>query len=161
MPALGTRSFFDVTLRDATGEPTTTRFFGTPLTALDFSVQVGLQGALEAAIDDITLGEIAKDQFGVSNTISNAIPTDPTAQREMKLLVQMQGVTSEQPFTFTVGTIDPSVLAFIPGGGDAVPLDASAEIIAFVSAVNGYVKNPNNTAEAAEVVGLRFVGRNT
>ena len=161
MPALGTRSFFDITLRDATGEPTTTRLFGDPLTAVNFAVQVGLQGDVEDAIADITLGQIAKDQFGVGNTISNAIPASTSAQREMKILVQCQGTTSEQPFVFSVGTIDPGVLVFVPGGGDAVALDASAEIIAFVAAVNAYIRNPNDTDEVAEVVSLRFVGRST
>lgn len=161
MPALGARSSFEVTLRDATGEPTTTKFYTANLTAGNFAAQVGLQGALEDAIDGVTIGTIAKDQFGVSNVISNATPTDNTAQREMKLLVQMQGATSEKPFVVTIGTIDPSVLAFVPGAGDAVPLDASAEIIALVTAIEAVAKNPENVGEAAVVVGLRFVGRNT
>lgn len=161
MPALGARSSYEVTLRDATGEPTTTKFYTANLTAGNFAAQVGLQGTLQAAIDDVTLGTLAKDQFGVTNILSNAIPTDQTAQREMKLLVQMQGATSEQPFVVTIGTIDPTVLTFVPGAGDAVPLDASAEIIALVAAIEAVAKNPANIAEAAVVVGLRFVGRNT
>lgn len=165
MPALGGYQKYDVTLRDATGEVTTHTIFFDEITAVSLPGLLTALGNYNTALIGITLGVLAKDRWGEETIVSNVTPTDPAAQRENKLLVQYRGVTTEKPYTLTIGTIDFSTLVFLPGAGDAVAFTAangaSAAIIAWVTAFEALASAPDDEAENVEVVGMRYVGRNS
>lgn len=164
MPALGGRQVVNVGYRDATEEIGTLRVYADEITAASLPGFLTDMGAFVAATDAITLGVRARESWGEETVVSNAVPSDKAAQREMKLLVQYQGVTTEKPYTLTIPTIDPDVLNFVPGGGDAVQFEgagASAAIAAWVTAFETLASAPDDEAEAVVVTGMRFVGRNS
>jgi len=165
MPALGGRQKYSVTLRDATGEPTTHVVYFDEITAISLPGLLTQLGAYNTALLGITNGVLAKDMWGEETIVSNAVPSDPSAQRESKLLVQYQGVTTEKPYTLTIGTVDFDVLVFLPGAGDAVAFDAangaSAAIQAWVTAFEALASAPDDEGENVVVTGMRFVGRNS
>lgn len=165
MPAIGGRQIATYSMRDATGEITSHNVFFDEITVVSLPGLLTNLGAYQTALQAITLGVLAKHRWGEDVIDSNAVPTTPSAQREMKLLVQYQGVTTQKPYTLTIGTIDPSVLVFLPGGGDAVAFDAangaSQEIQDWVTAFEALASAPDNEAENVVVTGMRFVGRNS
>lgn len=165
MPAIGGRQINTLTLRDSTGESGSVSVYFDEITAVSLPGLLTQLGNFANATVGITLGVLAKNRWGEDSVVSNAVPTDPTAQREMKLLVQYQGATTEKPYTLTVPTVDPSVLVFLPGAGDAVAFDAangaSAEIQAWVTAFEALASAPDDEAENVVVTGMRFVGRNS
>lgn len=164
MPAIGGFQTYDISLRDATNELTTHSIYTDEITSVSLPGFLTQLGAYNTALLGITNGVLAKNRWGETNIVSNAIPTDKSAQRESKLLVQYQGVTTEKPYTLTIGTVDFSVLNFIPGGGDAIIFEgagASAAIVAWVTAFENLASAPDDEAENVVVVGMRFVGRNS
>lgn len=162
MPALGGRNVLQVSYRDHTEEMTTHRVYTGEITAVSLPGLLTQIGAYTAATDAITLGQRAKESWGEETVVSNDAPASQAAQRESKLLVQYRGVTTEEPFTLTIGTVDDAQLNFVPGGGDAVIFSgagASTTIADWVTAFEAIAKNPNDETEAVEVVGMRRVGR--
>lgn len=164
MPALGTKGQAQITLRDATGEATTTSIRLANLTAGNFAATATALAAFYAATDAIALGVVAKTFSGNEEIISNAEASDPAAQRESKLLVTYWDVTTQKYYTLTVGTIDFSLLHFLPGAGDAVAFKtadgAPTEITNWVTAFEAIAKAPD-TGNAVAVINMRYVGRNT
>jgi len=165
MPAIGSTHKSNIQYRDATGETSTMTIYNDAITTVSLPGFLTQFGALQAATDDITLGIRSKQEWiGDSTVVSNAVPTDPAAQREAKLLVQYMDATNEKPYTLTVPTIDFSVLVFLPGGGDAVAFrdenGASAEIQAWVTAFEAIASPPDDPTHNVTVTGMRFVGRN-
>lgn len=165
MPAIGGRQKFDINYRDSTGETSTTSVFFDEITAVSLPGLLTDLGAYATATDNITLGTRARESWGEQTVVSNAVPSNPAAQREMKLLVQYQGAVTQKPYTLTIPTIDPAVLVFLPGAGDAVAFDAangaSAAIQAWVAAFETLASAPDDEAESVVVTGMRFVGRNS
>lgn len=164
MPALGGRQKYDITLRDATNEVTTHTIYFDEITPVSLPGLLGQLGVYNTALLGITNGVLAKDRWGEETIVSNAIPTDKSAQRESKLLVQYQGVTTQKPYVLTIGTVDFDVLNFVVGGKDAVIFQgagASAAILAWVTAFEALASTPDNEAENVIVVGMRYVGRNS
>lgn len=165
MPAIGHQNKYNVTLRDRTGEPTTHTVYFDDITAVSLPGLLTELGAYNTALLGITNGVLAKDMWGEETVVSNAVPSDNSAQRESKLLVQYQDTTNEKPFILTIGTIDFTKLVFLPGGGDAVAFDAangaSAEIQAWVTAFEALASPPDNPSHNVVVTGMRYVGRNS
>jgi len=164
MPALGTRAEATISLRDATAEPTTTTIRVNTITAGNFAATATALATYYAATAAIVLGEVAKTNSGNLEIISNAEASDPSAQRESKLLVYYWDVTTEKRYTITIGTIDFSLLHFMPNAGDAVAFKTSdgapSEIVDWVTAFEAVAKAPD-TGNAVAVLGMRYVGRNT
>lgn len=164
MPAIGGTQGVTETLRDDSGEITSHHVYTGEITAVSLPGLLTQIGAYRTAVEGITLGIVAKESWGEDTVVSNATPTNGAA-REYKLLVQYQGATTEKPYTLTIGTVDPSVIVRLPGGGDAVAFEAangaSAAIQAWVTAFEAMAKAPDDEAESVVVVGMRTVGRNT
>lgn len=165
MPELGGKQAVTFTLTDATNEKSTVTMYANEITAISLPGLLTDIQDMRAAIAGITLGVIQRETWGEQTILSNAVPTDNAAQRENKLLVQYQGVTTEKPYTLTIPTIDFDVLVFLPGAGDAVAFEAangaSAAIQEFVAQFEAHWKAPDDEAEAVVVTGMRYVGRNT
>lgn len=165
MPALGGTQQYKLSYRDSTGELGTMTVFFNEITAVSLPGLLTNLGDFASATDAITLGQRAREQWGEVTIVSNAIPSNPAAQREAKLLVQYQGATTQKPYTLTIPSVDFSKLVFLPGGGDAVAFTsangASAEILAWVTAFETLASAPDDESEGVVVTGMRFVGRNS
>lgn len=155
----GQKSSF--TLVDATGETTT---FAIPMGAItavslpDFLTEFG---QLRTAIEGVTLGNVVRESWtGDNTTFTPGRPSDPAAQRETALRIYFIGNSGSPERHVTLGTVDTSKLTF-PTESDSVPLDASPEIEALVSAIEQIGRHPNSDLETITVTKLRLVGRNS
>jgi hypothetical protein len=165
MPAIGSTHKSLIKYRDATAETSTMTVFNEALTIANLDAFLALFGTLQDATDAITLGVRASQSWiGDDTTVSNAVPSNPAAQRESKLLVQYQDAVNEKPYTLTIPTVDFSTLVFVPLGGDAVQFagaSASTAIKNWVTAFEAIAKAPDDDTHAVVVTGMRYVGRNT
>lgn len=164
MPALGTKGQATISIRDATGEPTSTTIRTVTLTAGNFAAEATLAATFYAATAGLVLGTVAGTLAANHEVISNATPANNAAQRESKLLVNYWDVTTQKRYSITIGTINFDLLTFLPGAGDAVAFTtangAGSEITAWVTAFEGVAKAPD-TGNAVVVTSMRYVGRNT
>lgn len=164
MPALGTKGSATISIRDATGEPTSTSIRTVTLAAGNFAAEATLAATWYAATAALILGTVAGTDAGNKEIISNATPSNNAAQRESKLLVNYWDVTTQKRYQITIGTINFDLLTFLPGAGDAVAFTtangAGSEITDWVTAFEGVAKAPD-TGNAVVVTSMRYVGRNT
>ncbi len=123
----------------------------------NLAAQQTLAANLAAAVDDLTIGELTKQQMALVILDTPAIPTSPYAQRELKWLVQYQGATSGKLFSTEIAA--PDITDNVVINTDVADL-ASTDWDAFKTAFEAYVKSPDNGTEAVTVVGARLVGRN-
>jgi len=166
MPALGSVHRGTISLRDATDEIGRFDYYYDAVTALSIGGFLTENGAFVTATNAITIGQIAQTVWsGDVTTVSNATPSDQSAQRESKLLVQYQDTTTEKPYTLTIPTIDYSLLHFMTGAGDQVAFleadGATDEIVAWVTAFETLCSPPDQPTHNVEVIGMRYVGRNS
>jgi hypothetical protein len=149
------------TFRDWGGELSGVKVYNGAITGASIAGFLTEYGALKTALQGITLGTLAKDQWvGDATEISGSNPASPLAQRETKLLVTYIGDTSQKKYTLTVPTLD---LAGNPpnvGQGDSIDLDVSAAMISFIAAFEQIARTPDNDTETVTVIRLRHVGRN-
>jgi len=123
----------------------------------NLAAQQTLAADLAAAVDDLTIGELTKQQMALVILDAPAIPTSPYAQREMKWLVSYQGNTSGKLFSTEIAA--PDITDNVVPNSDVADL-ASDDWAAFVTAFEAYVKSPDNGTEAVAVISARLVGRN-
>jgi len=123
----------------------------------NLAAQQTLAADLVAATEDLTIGEVTKQQMALVILDSPAIPTNPYAQREMKWLVQYQGVTSGKLFSTEIAA--PDITDNVVVNSDVADL-TSADWDAWVTAFEAFAKSPDNGTEAVTVIGARLVGRN-
>lgn len=165
MPAIGSVHKSTIKYGDATQENSTMEIYNAAVTALNIAAFLADFGDLQLATDAITLGTRRQQSWiGDLTTVSNAYPTNPAAQRESKLFVKYKDTTTEKEYTLTVPTVDFSKLVFVPLGGDAVQFagaSANADIVAWVAAFETIARSPDNDAHNVQVIGMRYVGRNT
>jgi len=122
-------------------------------------------GALRTAIDAITSGTIHQEKWvGDDTLLSNTLPTNPLAQREIKWLVRYRDTTSNEIYTLTVPTADPTGLdgssraRMIPGT-DLANLE-NTDMAAFVAEFEGIARSPEADDHLVEVLSMKLVGRN-
>ncbi len=160
MPELGTFEPGEYQMLDYTKQRRSFRVFYGEVTALSLPGLLTALGDFTTAVDNITIGTIAKTNFSIVETvISNTPPTDKGAQIGSRLLVQYQDSVTEKPYSFNIPTIDYSKLNFVPGGGNAVIFSgagASAEIAAFVTKFQALAKSPDNDANSVVITGMRY-----
>jgi len=115
--------------------------------------------AFWTALDAVTLGTRAKDQYAVEMVRSNTRPNDKTAQIETELLVTYIDATTEEPFSFRIPTADYEVFNYAsPPAGDEVIIagaGASAATTALITAMGAVVRSP--AGNSITVTGMRVV----
>ena len=144
-------------LADYDGEKTSFRVNVTVLTAANFDAQATLRSALETAIVGICNGAVARRAWGNEEVVPFAQSSDPTAQRELKWLIQYHSLTSLALWQVELGTPDLALLDANDRSHAAIG-DAGA-VDAFVDAFEAYVLTPDG--QAAVVDEITLVGRNT
>jgi len=123
----------------------------------NLAAQQALAAALVGATEDLTIGEVTKQQMALVILDLPAIPTSPYAQRELKWLVQYQGDTSGKLFSTEIAA--PDITDNVAPNTDIADL-SSTDWAAFVTAFEAYVRSPDNGTETVTVIGARVVGRN-
>jgi len=126
-------------------------------TAGNLAAQQTLAANLAAAVVDLTIGEVTKQQMALVILDTPAIPTSPYAQRELKWLVQYIGDASGKIFSTEIAA--PNITDNVAANTDIADL-TSADWDAFKTAFEAYVRSPDNGTETVTVLGARVVGRN-
>jgi len=143
---------YTVSYKDFEGSIGTTSVWGTTLNAGNIAAQTAAAQAFRDAMQAITLLNQTKESL-LALEIKTAIgnPTNVNAQRGIKWLVRMLEATTGNSVTFQVPGADLSFLS--PGSRNADLTDAT--IIAFVAAVEAYVRsNDGNAVTVEEIVYL-------
>jgi hypothetical protein len=155
---------YTLTVRDYDRETSSHRVHTGQVTALTIAGLLTEVGAYRDAVDDITIGTLAKESLHVFDTkLSSAKPSDKAAQRENKWLVSYYDNTAEigvgvpnegyqKIFTFEIGTADLSKLATDSDLADST----NGEIIAFKSAFEAMAKSPYGGD--AVLISLKSIG---
>lgn len=161
MPALGGRQPFTVVYRDYSGETKSVRLYTGEITAVSLPGLLTQLGAFTTALDAVTLGVRAKQQWGEETVVSNDRAASKVAQVESELLVRCQGETSQAPFSFRIPTVDYDAFNYAdPPAGDQVIISgdgASAATTALVAAIEDAFKMPDDETEGIVVVGMEVV----
>lgn len=161
MPALGGRQPFVVSYRDYSGETKTIRLYTNEITAVSLPGLLTELGAMEAALDAVTLGVRAKQSWGEETIVSNQRAADKDAQVETELLVRCIGSTTERPFSFRIPTVDYTKFNYAdPPAGDQVIISVSGrtdETGDLISAIETTFKMPDDETEGLQVVGMEVV----
>jgi len=155
MPAVHLSTF---TLLDNSGEKSSMTVHNGAVTAVTIAGFLTAFGDLRTAIEGITLGTMHKEQWvGDSDVLSNTLPANMFAQRELKALVVYEGDTTQKRFTVAIPTFDPTGRMIV--GSDKVDL-TETDVAAFVTAFEAIAKSPDDDTETVTVLEIRLVGRN-
>lgn len=158
-----TTHFNTMTYTDKTGESTTVKIYNDAVTAVSIAGYLTQLGTLRAATDAITLGQRSRSTW-VGDADDSPVDTSTlpnTAQRENKLLVTYEDTTTHEHYQLTIGTLDLTKVEFVPGGKDAIRLDAPTEIVDWITAFEAIASPPEAPANGVNVISMRFVGRNS
>lgn len=161
MPAIGGRQPVTIQYLDYSGEVKSIRGYSGEITAVSLPGFLTAFGALQTALDAVTLGTRSKTSWGEETVVSNTRPSDKDAQIESELLVRLRGATSEAPWSFRIPTVDYTAFNYAdPPAGDQVIISgagATAATTALVTAIEALLKMPDDETEAVEVVGMEVV----
>jgi len=146
-----------ITITDYSDEKSNFAVISVTANAGNLAAQQTLAAALVGAVDDLTIGEITKQEQCLVILDSPAIPTSPYAQREMKWLVSYQGDSSGKKFSIEIAC--PDITDNVVPNSDIADL-SSTDWAAFVTAFEAYARSPENGTETVTVLGARVVGRN-
>jgi len=151
-------SEYTLTYIDYDGEKSPAKFVGPSPVQAGFDTWESQLAALKNAIADITLGNLHKEvRSSFVDVVSNDLPTSEIAQRESKWLVTYRANTSEKLFRVEIPCAD-LVGHLLPASKEADLTEA--DMAAFVSAFETFVRSPDNGTEAVTVMRIVNVGRN-
>jgi len=146
-----------ITITDYSDEKSSFAVVSITANAGNLAAQQTAAAALVGAVEDLTIGEVTKQEQCLVILDSPAIPTSPYAQREMKWLVTYIGDTSGKKFTIEIAC--PDITDNVVPNTDIADL-ASTDWAAFVTAFESYVRSPDNGTETVTVQSAKVVGRN-
>lgn len=153
---------FNMAINDYDDEVGTFGFAVVDITAANYDAQSTLQSSFRAAAVGLMTGETRK--YGISQDSATLLdlPTDPTAQREIKYLVTMRDAVASKFFNFELPTADMQLLptndSYLVKRGAIQGADTGGEIAAFITAAEAYYVSPYGNA--ATVWEIELVGRN-
>jgi len=150
-------TFNTIQITDYSNEKSSFGVTSVTANAGNLAAQQTLAAALVGAVEDLTIGEVTKQQMALVILDAPAIPTNPYAQREMKWLVQYQGDASGKLFSVEIAA--PDITDNVAPNTDVADL-ASTDWAAFVTAFEAYVRSPDNGTETVTVIKATLVGRN-
>jgi len=159
---------WSITYGDAGGEMSTMRGSSAVIEEGNIETQDDAWLAFRDAVDALALGDIVKQEN--VNTVESGF-TRPTngANRETKLLIQYQNISTGKRYAMTLPTLDPTIPVYVDNinAKDAVRMDTPAAITTLITTFEAFVVDPQvplalqpTIGWAVEVVGLQVVGRN-
>jgi len=161
MPTLPAGTYQDASASylDAGGERGTFHLYGKVITAANEVAQAGTWATLLGAVDALSLGVRARDQYNDTTTYVAARPTNGAA-REIALQAIFQDSTTGETWVRTVvPCLDISLISYVDnvGAKDAVDLSTS-EVDALITALNAFpVVNPRAQSNTVTVIGMKVV----
>lgn len=146
------------TLRDYSGESSGVTIYNGDITAVSLPGFLTAVGTGRAAIEGITLGIVAKEQWVGDNTVLSAeSPTNVFAQRELKWLVRYHDDVTQDKAKLEIPTADPTGV-MLPASDFA---DLTVEpMLTFVNWFQGFARHPDNSVNAVVIDSIQLVGRN-
>jgi len=147
------------TYKDYSGESSTVRVEGVPLTAANFDAQVTATNDLANSIAAVTLGQSNRLSLGTQTNVSSAASANPVASREGKWLVTFTDDTDPtRKLSSEIPCADiTDALLRIPNT-DIADL-TEARWLNFVADFEAYTRAPT-TGGTVSVQSIIFVGRN-
>ncbi len=144
--------------RDYSRETSGVTFHIQPITVGTIAGVVSFVGVLRADLEALTLGVVAKERIVMDDTVlSQAAPTDEGAQRELKWLVEYEGVTDHKIYNWEIPTADP---ALVVPGTDIADFTQAAWVDFITDVEFANVRTPGSDTQAVNILGARLVGRN-
>lgn len=146
------------TLRDYSGESSNVTIYNGDITAVSLPGFLTAVGTGRAAIEGITLGVMAKEQWVGDNTPLSALtPANVFAQRELKWLVRYHDTVTNEKAKLEIPTADPT--------GVMLPQSDFADLTVspmdtFVTWFEGFARHPDNSVNAVVIDSIQLVGRN-
>lgn len=151
------KHYYTFTIRDYSGEVSTSRIYFGAVTALNIAGFLSQLGNFRNALINLITGVLARDAWiGDSTQRSNSTPTSRAAQNELKIQFIYEGTTTRKRYRFEVPTADTSKVLL---NSDKINL-ADPEVAAFITAFETLGRTPDNDTEGVNVVDARLVGRN-
>lgn len=144
--------------RDYSRELSGVTFHIQPITVGTIAGIVTFVGVLRDDIDALTLGVAAKEKIVMDDTVLSATaPTDQGAQRELKWLVDYEGVTSHKTYQWEIPTADPTLV--LPGT-DIADLTLTPWVDFITDVEFATIRVPGSDTEGINILGATLVGRN-
>jgi hypothetical protein len=146
-------------LRDYTNETSPFRVNSGAITAVSIAGFLTAIGTGRAAVEGITEGIVAKEQWvGDSTDLSAAIPTAVTAQVERKWLIRYHDTVTQKKYRSEIPTAE-LVAGRLLTNSDFANL-ADADMATFVTWFNGFARSPDSDTNAVVIDSIQHVGRN-
>jgi len=152
---MATKNTFTIT--DYSDENTSFGVVSIDLTAGNLVAQQTFAADFAAAVDDLIIGELVKQQMTMIPLDTPAVPSNIYAQRELKWEVTYVGAVSGKKFQVEIGT--PDLTENVVLNSDQADL-TSDDWVALSSAWSAFVKSPDNGTEATTILSAKLVGRN-
>jgi hypothetical protein len=129
-----------------------------PLTAANVVATSTLVDNLTAAIEAVSLGNLAKTSLTFERDFISSAPASlQAAQRENKLLLRYHGSTSNRKMTKSIPCFD---LTLLPNHSEFLDLTAD-EGLDLKTAFEAVVRNDQDESETVILDSAQFVGRNS
>lgn len=150
-----------LSVTDYSREKSSVGFEVVTLTAGNVAAQVTAIDNLRSAFAAICLGNIRSQLIAYKDDLlNNGVPTDPNAQREEKMLVVYEDITTHKLYRTEWPCVakELSGTSLLQPGTDLYDLTVT-EMAAFQTAFEAVVKAPN-TGNSVQIVYAQYVGRN-
>lgn len=161
MPTLGGSQSASRQYLDHSGERQSVTIPVGEITALTIAGFLTELSAWNTALDAVTLGTPAQDQWSAKNVLSNTRPASALAQVETRMLMTWMDATDETPDSMIIPTVDYAAFNYAdPPAGDVVIIEgagASAATLALIAAFEALAKAKNDDSHDVIVTGLRVV----
>lgn len=143
--------------RDFSNEISTVTVFNGAITAVSLPGFLTDFAALQTALQNLSLGQLAKTSWvGDNTTVSALAAASEYAQRELKWRVKYRGNTSNKVYQIEIPCAD--VVGKVIPGTDQAYIDA--DMTAFITAFETIARTPDSDAETVTVLSINLVGRN-
>jgi len=162
---MATTHYNTMSFLDETDEVGSFTVYNDAVTAVSIAGYLTQLTDFRAKTNALTLGTNLRNVWvGDADDNARDLPGNNYAQRENKLRVMYQGVTSGKDFEISIPTIDLALLTFIPGGKDYVQFSGAGVNVAITNWVTSFeaiASSPDDPAENVVVTKMQYVGRNT
>lgn len=147
------------TYLDYSGEKSTVQIYNGDITAVSLPGFLTQFSAFKTALNAITLGNLHQEAWiGDRTVLTNALPSNAWAQREIKWLVRYRDNTSQKLFNLEIPTADLGGVTLLPDS-DFADLTASPMSL-FVTAFEDLARSPDDAGHTVTVDSVQVVGRN-
>jgi hypothetical protein len=148
-----TTSWIDYSL-----EPSNSKVTITQITAANIVATLALVDTLIAAMQAITLGQLAKSKVTARDQEEDTVtPTEANAQRERKWLVRYHDTVTNKKYRLEIPTADIGS-GNLNTNSDEANL-ADTQVAAFVTAFEAVAKDPDTGLNTVEVDKIEHVGK--